>query len=346
MARSPDPRAANRGNPVTLPAVLAGVLLLLAGATAVPAHADDTNAAQSPPAASCPPRTVVQRAKDAVQQSNDATTRHAGQDADVKADAAPARPDAAQSDAKVASASGASTPAAKAAAKNKSRKGNSLVIVSGSSSTSPATVAAPAKRAPVTAANAAHAKSSEPNATHDGGAVAAKAASKPRSKAAKAAAGGAASDPAASRLASAAVRTVTPVDAVAAAGSDVKTSPTVNVPKLAPQEERVTYQYNALGRRDPFRALIGGGFVGMDVGGDAPPDVGGLTVVGIVWGAQDKFALCEDPRGNSMVLRKGDKVMNGVVEELKRDGVVITLSTDGQTQSVTIPLTQKGEQAQ
>jgi len=34
----------------------------------------------------------------------------------------------------------------------------------------------------------------------------------------------------------------------------------------------VTYQYNALGRRDPFQSLIGGEFVGADVGGDAPPD--------------------------------------------------------------------------
>lgn len=124
------------------------------------------------------------------------------------------------------------------------------------------------------------------------------------------------------------------------------TQRTVNVPKMAPQEERVTYQYNALGRRDPFQPLIGGGFVGIDVGGAAPPDVGGLKVVGIVWGAQDKFALAEDPRGNSMVLRKGDKVMNGVVEELRRDGVVVKLTTDGQTQSVVIPLTQKGEQSQ
>jgi len=44
-----------------------------------------------------------------------------------------------------------------------------------------------------------------------------------------------------------------------------------------------------------------------------------------------------------MVLRKGDKVMNGVVESLKRDGVVVNLTVDGQSQSVVVPLTQKGE---
>jgi hypothetical protein len=108
-------------------------------------------------------------------------------------------------------------------------------------------------------------------------------------------------------------------------------------------DEQVTYQYNTLGRRDPFQSMIEGEFVGEDVGGDAPIDVGGLKVVGIVWSDEDKFAMVEDPRGNSHVLRRGDKVMNGFVEDLKRDGVVINLTADGQSQSVTIPLIRKGE---
>lgn len=115
------------------------------------------------------------------------------------------------------------------------------------------------------------------------------------------------------------------------------------VAPMVSHEERVTYHYNALGRRDPFQPLVGGGFVGMDVGGNAPPDVGGIKVVGIVWGVSDKFALVEDPRGNSLVLRQGDKVMNGVVEELRRDALVVKLDMDGLTQSVTIPVTRKGE---
>lgn len=111
-----------------------------------------------------------------------------------------------------------------------------------------------------------------------------------------------------------------------------------------PVEERVTYQYNALGRRDPFQAMAGGTFVGDDVGGDAPPDVGGLKVVGVVWGASDKFALVEDARGTSRVLRAGDKVMNGVVETLKRDAVIVKMTVDGQTETVAIPLARKGDQ--
>ncbi|MFN8587982.1 MAG: hypothetical protein U0704_09290 [Candidatus Eisenbacteria bacterium] len=111
----------------------------------------------------------------------------------------------------------------------------------------------------------------------------------------------------------------------------------------AHMEDHLTYQYNALGRRDPFQSLVDGEFVGSDVGGDAPVDVGGIKVVGIVWGATDQFALAEDVRGNSFVLRKGDKVQNGYVEALRRDAVVVNLTAEGQSQSVTIPLVRKGD---
>jgi hypothetical protein len=110
-------------------------------------------------------------------------------------------------------------------------------------------------------------------------------------------------------------------------------------------EDHVTYQYNALGRRDPFQSLMEGDFVGSDVGGDAPPDLGGLKVVGVVWGTSDQFAMVEDPKGGSYVLRRGDRVMNGVVEGLKRDAMIVSITVDGQSQSVTIPITRKGDKS-
>lgn len=114
-------------------------------------------------------------------------------------------------------------------------------------------------------------------------------------------------------------------------------------PEPAVAEDHVVYQYNALGRRDPFQSLLGGEFVGIDQGGDVPPDPGGIQVVGIVWGVTDRFAMVEDVRGNSYVLRRGDKVQNGVVEELRQDAVVIGISADGQSQKVVIPLQRKGD---
>ena len=110
-------------------------------------------------------------------------------------------------------------------------------------------------------------------------------------------------------------------------------------------DEQVTYHYNALGRRDPFQSLMSGEYVGSDVGGDAPPDVGGIKVVGIVWGDTDQFALVEDARGDSHILRRGDKVMNGYVEGLKRDAMIVNLTLDGQSQSITVPLTRKGDKS-
>ena len=130
-----------------------------------------------------------------------------------------------------------------------------------------------------------------------------------------------------------------------AASRTTHTRPAVGTNASSPAhlDEQVTYHYNALGRRDPFQSLLSGEYVGSDVGGDAPPDVGGIKVVGIVWGDADQFALVEDARGDSHILRRGDKVMNGYVEGLKRDAMIVNLTLDGQSQSVTVPLTRKGE---
>jgi hypothetical protein len=142
-------------------------------------------------------------------------------------------------------------------------------------------------------------------------------------------------------------QTVQPASHLAGGGNGAPAVTTVGQPTAVAQahlDEHMTYQYNALGRRDPFQSLVDGAFVGDDVGGDAPPDPGGIKVVGIVWGATDQFALVEDVRGNSFVLRKGDKVQNGVVEGLKRDGLIVNITAEGQSQSVVIPLTRKGDQ--
>jgi len=110
-------------------------------------------------------------------------------------------------------------------------------------------------------------------------------------------------------------------------------------------EDHVTYQYNALGRRDPFQSLMEGDYVGADVGGQAPPDLGGLKLVGVVWGSSDQFAMVEDAKGGSYVLRRGDRVMNGYVEGLKREAMIVNITVDGQSQSVTIPITRKGDKS-
>ena len=114
--------------------------------------------------------------------------------------------------------------------------------------------------------------------------------------------------------------------------------------RRATPTSEVTYQYNALGRRDPFMPLVGGGYVGAERAACAPADVGRHSRSSASCGVhEDKFALVEDPRGNSMVLRKGDKVMNGTVEGLRRDAIVVKLTSDGSSELVEIPLTRKGD---
>jgi hypothetical protein len=110
-------------------------------------------------------------------------------------------------------------------------------------------------------------------------------------------------------------------------------------------DEHVTYQYNALGRRDPFQSLLTGEYVPDHdgEGNQTPPDPGGMKIVGIVWGPTDQFAMVEDARGNSYVLRKGDKLQNGFVESLRRDAVVVNITADGQSQIVVIPFVRKGD---
>lgn len=110
-------------------------------------------------------------------------------------------------------------------------------------------------------------------------------------------------------------------------------------------DEHVTYQYNALNRRDPFQSLLAGEYVSEHdgEGNVTPPDPGGMKIVGIVWGATDQFAMVEDARGNSYVLRKGDKLQNGFVESLRRDAVVVNITADGQSQTVVIPFVRKGD---
>lgn len=172
----------------------------------------------------------------------------------------------------------------------------------------------------------------------------------PRVADAQAPAGGAAAAPAAKPAAAkpkSIVRPASPAKVTAGRPATGKPGAMAGavVQSSAHLDDQVAYQYNALGRRDPFQSLVGGEYVGADMGGDAPPDVGGLKVVGVVWGDADQFALVEDARGDSHILRRGDKVMNGYVESLKRDAMIVNLTLDGQSQSIRVPLTRKGDKA-
>ena len=95
-----------------------------------------------------------------------------------------------------------------------------------------------------------------------------------------------------------------------------------------------TYYYGAFSRRDPFRSLIVGDFVQQKR--MSPVDLGGVELVGIVRGELDRFALLEDNKGFSYILRIGDRVRNGSIVSIGDQSMVARVTNFGQTTKVTL----------
>ena len=97
---------------------------------------------------------------------------------------------------------------------------------------------------------------------------------------------------------------------------------------------RESYIYSAYGRRDPFGSLVKGKYAKSENG--ELLDVGELTLVGTMWGDEDKFAVVQDKRDRSHVLREGDKVVNGRVIEITQKTLTVQHYFFGETANVTI----------
>jgi hypothetical protein len=97
---------------------------------------------------------------------------------------------------------------------------------------------------------------------------------------------------------------------------------------------REQYFYSSFGRRDPFGSLLKGQFSKTEDGDVL--DIGELSMVGVVWGEEDKFAVVEDKRGHSHVLREGDRVVNGRVLRITQTSLTVQHYFFGETSNVTI----------
>ncbi len=96
------------------------------------------------------------------------------------------------------------------------------------------------------------------------------------------------------------------------------------------------YFYQSAGMRDPFRSLL------QDpdrTPSDGLVEVDDLIVVGVLWGADDRFALAQTPDGRSMILREGDRISNGRVVTIRMDSITVRVSHYGVVKMVTIPVT-------
>lgn len=103
---------------------------------------------------------------------------------------------------------------------------------------------------------------------------------------------------------------------------------------------RDQYTYTSGGRRDPFQSLLDGKFQSQ-TGDGSLVDVGDIHLVGIMWGAADKFALVEDSRGRGFVLRVGDPVVNGYISGIAKSELQIVQNAFGESQTLSIKLQPK-----
>jgi hypothetical protein len=101
------------------------------------------------------------------------------------------------------------------------------------------------------------------------------------------------------------------------------------------------YYYSAFNRRDPFRSLISGQFVRnekMEL-----ISLSAVELVGVIRGELDRFALLEDEKGFSYILRVGDRVRNGTVVSIGDQSMVARVTNFGQTSKFTLHLVQRQE---
>lgn len=101
------------------------------------------------------------------------------------------------------------------------------------------------------------------------------------------------------------------------------------------------YLYQSAGARDPFKTLLGadeespdGRLVGVE----------DIIVVGILWGAGDRFALVETRYNQNLILRKGDVIRDGEVLAVLPDGLKVRYSHYGVVKTITLPVESGAEE--
>src|SRR5204863_1460723 len=122
-----------------------------------------------------------------------------------------------------------------------------------------------------------------------------------------------------------------------AAGVVTETPKSLDASVLFAREQ---YVYTSGNRRDPFLSLLDGRFQSQS-GDGSLVDVGDIHLVGIMWGASDKFALVEDTRGHGFVLRVGDPVVNGYISGISKSEIQVVQNAFGETQTLAIQLKPK-----
>ncbi len=99
---------------------------------------------------------------------------------------------------------------------------------------------------------------------------------------------------------------------------------------------RNEYFYQSYGKADPFKVLVRGKFEQLE--SSDLVDIGSGRLVGVMWGADDQFALVEDGNGFGYILRVGDPVQNGRVVSIRKNSLTAKITLYGITSTVTLKL--------
>ena len=94
--------------------------------------------------------------------------------------------------------------------------------------------------------------------------------------------------------------------------------------------------YQSYGRNDPFKQLVDGQY--EQSGAGELVDANSARLVGVMWNAEDQFALVEDGEGFGYILRVGDRVRNGRVVSIREDRLTARLTLYGISNTVVLKL--------
>jgi hypothetical protein len=85
---------------------------------------------------------------------------------------------------------------------------------------------------------------------------------------------------------------------------------------------QVKWNYEPAGRRDPFTPLIGLELGGGKTGHLSPEN---LKLIGVLWGDKGYYALVKDGLDNGYILKRGDRVAGGHVNEINRQAIIFEI---------------------
>ncbi len=96
------------------------------------------------------------------------------------------------------------------------------------------------------------------------------------------------------------------------------------------------YFYQSYGKGDPFAKLVSGKY--EPTGGADLVDVNSASLVGVMWGEEDRFALVEDGDGFGYILRVGDQVRHGRVVSIRKNSLTAQVTLYGISSNVVLKL--------